>query len=171
MMDDSRSNIPVPVKLIVLGTAAAAWAYAVRQKRRMEFGGKVVVISGASRGLGLELARGFAKEKTNIALLARDQERLTESAVELTNYGIRVLALPCDVSRQEQVRSSVAAIVREFGAIDVLINNAGTIQVGPAEHMDLEDYARAMAGPFLGPALSHAGSYSADEKSAPRPDC
>ena len=151
MMDDSRSNIPVPVKLIFLGTAAAAWAYAVRQKRRMEFAGKVVVISGASRGLGLELARGFAKEKTNIALLARDQERLTESAVELTNYGIRVLALPCDVSRQEQVRSSVAAIVREFGAIDVLINNAGTIQVGPAEHMDLEDYARAMAVHFWGP--------------------
>ena len=61
-MDDSRSNIPVPVKLIFLGTAAAAWAYAVRQKRRMEFAGKVVVISGASRGLGLELARGFASE-------------------------------------------------------------------------------------------------------------
>src|SRR5437867_9061408 len=85
MMDDSRSNIPVPVKLIFLGTAAAAWAYAVRQKRRMEFAGKVVVISGASRGLGLELARGFAREKANIALLARDQERLTESAVELTD--------------------------------------------------------------------------------------
>jgi NAD(P)-dependent dehydrogenase (short-subunit alcohol dehydrogenase family) len=117
----------------------------------MDFAGKVVVISGASRGLGLELARGFAKEKANIALLARDRQRLTESAAELKSYGIRVVALPCDVSQQEQVRSTVAAIVREFGAIDVLINNAGTIQVGPSEHMDLEDYARAMAVHFWGP--------------------
>ena len=107
MMDDSRSNIPVPVKLIFLGTAAAAWAYAVRQKRRMEFAGKVVVISGASRGLGLELARGFAREKANIALLARDQE----FPHGLLHFAMRVNRCPARARRprSKSIRASAGA--------------------------------------------------------------
>ena len=150
-MDDSRSHVPFPIKLIALGATAAAVRYAVRQKRRLDFAGKIVVISGASRGLGLELARGFADEGANIVLLARDEQRLKDSAREIEQHGVRVAALVCDVSREEQVRSAVTSIVRDFGAIDVLVNNAGNIQVGPSEHMDLEDYAEAMAVHFWGP--------------------
>ena len=151
MTGDSPSGSHVPLKLALLGVAAAAMAYGVRQKRRMNFAGKVVVISGGSRGLGLELARGFGAEGASIALLARDEQRLKESATELEQCGARVAALVCDVSREEQVRSTVASIVRDFGGIDVLVNNAGTIRVGPSEHMDLEDYAEAMAVHFWGP--------------------
>ena len=150
-MDDSRSQIPFPIKLIALGATAAAVSYAMRQKRRIDFAGKTVVISGGSRGLGLELARGFADEGANIVLLARDEQRLQDSARELEGRAVRVSSLVCDVSREEQVRSTVASIIRDFGAIDVLINNAGNIQVGPSEHMDLEDYAEAMAVHFWGP--------------------
>jgi short-subunit dehydrogenase len=150
-MDDSRSHIPFPIKIIALGATAAAVSYAVRQKRRLDFTGKTVVISGASRGLGLELARGFADEGANIVLLARDEQRLNDSARELGRRGVQVSARVCDVSREEQVRSTVASIIRDFGAIDVLVNNAGNIQVGPSEHMDLEDYAEAMAVHFWAP--------------------
>src|SRR5918994_3235863 len=136
-MDDSRSQIPFPIKLIVFGATAAAVSYAMRQKRRIDFAGKTVVISGGSRGLGLELARGFADEGANIVLLARDEQRLKENSAELERRGIRASALACDVSREEQVRSAVASIIRNCGTIDVLVNNAGTIQVGPSEHMDL----------------------------------
>jgi NAD(P)-dependent dehydrogenase (short-subunit alcohol dehydrogenase family) len=149
MTANSRPGISLATKLALFGTAAAAVAYTVREKRRLDFSGKTVVISGASRGLGLELARGFADEGANIVLLARDEQRLKENCRELGRRGgIRGAALACDVSREEQVRSAVAAIVRDFGTIDVLVNNAGTIQVGPSEHMDLEDYAAAMAVHF-----------------------
>ena len=65
-----RRSISLPVKLVLAGAAAAAMAYAVRQRRRMDFEGKIVVIAGASRGLGLELARSFAKEGACVVLLA-----------------------------------------------------------------------------------------------------
>ena len=151
MTEKSRPGISIAAKLALFGTAVAAIAYTVREKRRLDFTGKTVVISGASRGLGLELARGFADEGANIVLLARDEQRLKENSAELERRGVRASALACDVSREEQVRSAVASIIRNCGTIDVLVNNAGTIQVGPSEHMDLEDYAEAMAVHFWGP--------------------
>ena len=121
----------------------------------MEFYGKSVVITGGSRGLGLELARGFAAEGANIVLLARDKEQLAEAERELQRFGVRVAALSCDVTNHDEVLKTVGAVAADFG-IDVLINNAGIIQVGPYEHMEIEDFEEAMATHFLGPAcISH----------------
>jgi NAD(P)-dependent dehydrogenase (short-subunit alcohol dehydrogenase family) len=139
------------LKLALAGVAAAGIAYAVRQRRRVDFNRKVVLIAGGSRGLGLELARTFVKEGAVVVLLARNQIQLAETIREFESARSSVAALTCDVSKEEEVRSTVASIVGEFGKIDVLVNNAGVIQVGPAEHMQLEDYAAAMDVHFWGP--------------------
>jgi short-subunit dehydrogenase len=146
-----RSNLSLAVKAAFVAGAAAATVYAARQRRRMEFCGKTVVISGASRGLGLELARGFASEGAHLVLLARNRSQLSEATRELEATGASVSACACDVTKEDEVRNNVAAIVGESKAIDVLINNAGIIQVGPSENMTLEDYASAMAIHFWAP--------------------
>jgi len=152
MKDDSRyEDFPLPFKLAVAGATAAAIAYLVRQRRRMTFKGKTVVIAGASRGLGLELARGFAKEGAHVVLLARNRSKLAEVARELESTGASVSMLGCDVTKEDEVQINVASIIRELATIDVLVNNAGTIQVGPVEHMGLDDFADAMAVHFWGP--------------------
>jgi NAD(P)-dependent dehydrogenase (short-subunit alcohol dehydrogenase family) len=147
----SSSAFRLGFKILIAGTAAAAAVYAVRRRRRMDFKDKTVVISGASRGLGLELARAFAREGAKLVLLARNRDQLAEAVRQLERAGARVSALACDVTNQDQVRADVASIIGEFGAIDVLVNNAGIIQVGPSEHMKVEDYAAAMNVHFWGP--------------------
>jgi NAD(P)-dependent dehydrogenase (short-subunit alcohol dehydrogenase family) len=110
-----------------------------------------VLISGASRGLGLEIARRFAAEGAQLALLAREEDKLAAAANELKRGGIEVYTVPCDVRDAEQARRAVEAVERRFHRIDVLINNAGVIQVGPVEQMGKEDYADAMAIHFWAP--------------------
>jgi NAD(P)-dependent dehydrogenase (short-subunit alcohol dehydrogenase family) len=151
MPENGRYGVSFPVKLMLAGSAAAAVVYAVRQRRRMDFQGKTVLIAGGSRGLGLELARAFVSEGANVILLARNHKQLSEVAREFERARATVAALACDVSQEEEVRSNVASIVGEFGGIDVLVNNAGIIQVGPSEHMKLEDFAAAMDVHFWGP--------------------
>jgi NAD(P)-dependent dehydrogenase (short-subunit alcohol dehydrogenase family) len=150
-MVSTRSSLSFTSKLALLGGATAATVYAVRQHRRMDFEDKIVVITGGSRGLGLELARAFAKERAHLVLLGRNRQQLGEAAQELESTGARVELLGCDVSKQEEVKINVASIISELKRIDVLINNAGTIQVGPVEHMSLDDFADAMAVHFWGP--------------------
>ena len=146
------SNIPFVLRYGLIGAAAAATAvYVARERRRMDFHGRTAVISGASRGLGLELARGFAAEGADLVLLARDEVDLAQAAKELRGGGTQVTPLACNVTEQHQVREAVAKIIASHGKIDVLVNNAGTIQVGPIENMELEDYQSAMTVHFWGP--------------------
>ncbi len=136
---------------LVLG-AAAGLAMAVAARRpTYSFRGRTVIITGGSRGLGLVLAREFAKEGAAIALLARHEGELQEAERELAARGARVLAVPCDVRDRLQVGRAVQLIAERFGRIDVLVNNAGVIQVGPLEHMTLQDFEDAMAVHFFGP--------------------
>jgi short-subunit dehydrogenase len=135
--------------LLVFAGLAATMAV-VRARRRIGFAGKTVLISGGSRGLGLELARLFAKERANLILLARHADQLDRAASELRNFGARVLTLPCDVREADQVRGAMGAIEDHGYAVDVLINNAGIIQVGPIEHMETEDFENALGVHFWG---------------------
>ncbi len=151
MKKHSQNEVSLPVKFAAAGIAIAGCAYALRRYRRIDFAGKTVLISGASRGLGLELARRFAAEHANVVLLARDQERLTEAAQELKRYGIVTATQQCDVTKPEEVRRAVTSVIDEFRSIDVLVNNAGIIQVGPAENMNRDDYADALAVHFWAP--------------------
>jgi NAD(P)-dependent dehydrogenase (short-subunit alcohol dehydrogenase family) len=88
-------------------------------------GGKVAVVTGASKGIGAALARRFCAEGASVALLARSGDLLTALVEDL---GVdRALAIPCDVGNPDEVRSAFAAIRQRFGSIDVLVNNAGLI--------------------------------------------
>jgi len=87
--------------------------------------GKVVMITGASRGIGEAAARLFAEQGAKICLLARSRD---EIAVIAGDIGDAALAIPCDVSRYWEVEAAVAACVETFGGLDVLINNAGVIE-------------------------------------------
>ena len=116
---------------------------------RFSFAGRVVVITGGSRGLGLLLARQLRKEGARLALLARNKEELERAKEELDSPR-GVLTLICDVAERSHVQHAVDSIVQHFGRIDVLINNAGIIQVGPIEHMTYGDYQHAMNTHFWG---------------------
>lgn len=138
-------------RLAMLGAIAAGAFYATRDRRRIAFTGRTVLISGGSRGLGLELARLFAAEGANLVLIARNAEKLSQAERELESHGTRTFTYPCDITDSIQVHQAVAAVVEQVGHIDVLINNAGVIQVSPVENMTLSDYEQAMAVHFWGP--------------------
>jgi len=86
--------------------------------------GKTVAITGASRGIGAAAARAFAAAGANVVLMARDREAIAALAGEI---GQAALAVPCDVTRFWEVETALAAAVKTFGRLDVLINNAGVI--------------------------------------------
>jgi NAD(P)-dependent dehydrogenase (short-subunit alcohol dehydrogenase family) len=133
--------------------AGIAIRQAVRQSRRMNFRGKVVLITGGSRGLGLVLAREFLKEGAQVAICARDQEELRRADEELSRFG-DVLAIVCDITDQDEVEQMASGVRNHFGRVDVLVNNAGVISVGPIESMNIEDFDEAMRTHFWGPLHS-----------------
>lgn len=124
---------------------------ALRKRKRTDFRGRSVVITGGSRGLGLLLARALAQEGARLTLLARDAAELARATQELAAYGTDVFTLACDVRQRAEVQAAVERVIQHYGTIDVLINNAGVIQVGPVEHMQLTDFENAMAVHAWGP--------------------
>jgi NAD(P)-dependent dehydrogenase (short-subunit alcohol dehydrogenase family) len=140
---------------LLLGAAAGAVAALAarriaRNRRGIDFNGRVVVITGGSRGLGLVLARQFAAEGARLCLLARKEEEL-ERAAEHFPPGLDVMTVRCDIRRRSDIRAAIDTILDRWSAIDVLVNNAGVIQVGPLEHMTAGDFENAMATHFWGP--------------------
>jgi NAD(P)-dependent dehydrogenase (short-subunit alcohol dehydrogenase family) len=88
---------------------------------------KIAVITGGSAGIGLAIARGLAAEGVHIALCARNAERTAQVARSISDdYGVRAIGVQADISRAADVDSAVSEIEREFGGVDLLINNAGT---------------------------------------------
>src|SRR5438876_10456797 len=97
--------------------------------------GKVVLITGGSRELGLVLARHICARGGNVGIIARDPDELVRAKTDLVPRGGKVLTIECDLRDAGQIQSAVRRIIDRFGKIDVLINNAGIIEVGPLEHM------------------------------------
>src|SRR5437763_7619944 len=112
---------------------------------------KVVLITGGSRGLGLVLARHICARGGNVAIIARDPDELVRAKTDLVPRGGKVLTVECDLLDAGQTQLAVRKIIDRFGKIDVLINNAGIIEVGPLEHMTPEDFDRAMRLHFWAP--------------------
>jgi NADP-dependent 3-hydroxy acid dehydrogenase YdfG len=104
--------------------------------------GKVVVITGASSGLGEATARLLSMQGAAVALGARRAERLQSLAKELVANGGRALAVATDVSQRDQVKSLVDAAVQHFGRIDVMINNAGLMPQAPLERFKVDEWDR-----------------------------
>jgi NAD(P)-dependent dehydrogenase (short-subunit alcohol dehydrogenase family) len=112
---------------------------------------KTVLITGGSRGLGLVMAREFASEGARVAICARDERELQRAHVDMKRFAVDVMISRCDVTSQPDVQNTISAVNDRFGAIDVLVNNAGVIQVGPLEVMTTEDFDNAMQSHFWGP--------------------
>lgn len=149
-MNEQNKNALMIAALAGAGAVLAARA-AVKRLREYDLRGKVVIITGGSRGLGLVMAREFAREGARIAICARSTEELERARVDLGKSGARVLAVPCDVRDRSQVNEMVNVVRDHYGRVDVLVNNAGVIQVGPMEVMTVEDYEEAMKTHFWGP--------------------
>lgn len=134
---------------VVLG--AALLSRGIRASRRMHFAGRIVVITGGSRGLGLLMARQLVDEGAHVTIAARDQAELDRAHEELTSRGAKVHAVACDVGRREEAERLIRETLEHHGRIDLLINNAGVMKVGPVEHMTHADFEEAMAVHFWAP--------------------
>jgi short-subunit dehydrogenase len=150
-------------KALLLGAAGLgtylAVRGAVRAGRRMDLHGRTALITGGSRGLGLVIARQLADRGVRLVLCSREPDELQRASDDLTARGAEVVAIPCDVTDQEQVETMVRTALDRFGAIDILINNAGTIQVGPFEVTTVEDYEQALRTHFWAPLYTTLAVY------------
>jgi len=113
--------------------------------------GKVAIVTGASRGIGRGIALAFAKEGATVVICARNTEEVVATGNEIKSLGGRTLALPCDVSQRQQVDAVVAATVKEFGTVDILVNTAQAARIGVAfEETSDDDMALALGSGFYG---------------------
>jgi NAD(P)-dependent dehydrogenase (short-subunit alcohol dehydrogenase family) len=141
-----------PRILVLAGALLGAWlAIRVIRTSRYSVRDKVAVITGGSRGLGLVLARHICAQGGSVALIARDPDELARAKADLAPRGGAVLTIECDLLDARQIQSAVRQIIDRFGKIDILINNAGIIEVGPLENMTREDFDRAMRLHFWAP--------------------
>jgi NAD(P)-dependent dehydrogenase (short-subunit alcohol dehydrogenase family) len=141
-----------------LGLTAAALgaAIALRARRRKvpyDFNGKSVVITGGSRGLGLVLARQLAGMGAHLTLMARDEHELRRAVdnIHEREPHADVLIVAGDVRERAEAERAIAKTIERYHRVDVVINNAGIIQVGPLDHMKLSDYDDALKTHFWGP--------------------
>ncbi|PYL65150.1 MAG: ketoacyl reductase, partial [Verrucomicrobia bacterium] len=136
-------RVLLPAGAVLLG----AWVTArTIRTARYTLCDKVAVITGGSRGLGLVLARDICAQGGSVALIARDREELARAKADLARRGgaPNAFGVQCDLLDAAQIEAAVRQIIDRFGKIDILINNAGIIEVGPLEHMTREDFERAM---------------------------
>lgn len=142
------------VRLAAAGALAGAALAAIplaRRLRALDLVGRVAMVTGGSRGLGLCLAEELVAQGARVAIVARDPAELAEAEARLFALGGEVLALRRDITDPAAPQDLVDAVVRRFGGLDVLINNAGLITVGPITDMSIEDFERQMAVHFWGP--------------------
>jgi NAD(P)-dependent dehydrogenase (short-subunit alcohol dehydrogenase family) len=134
-----------------LAMLAAARVAGGLKARRHSFAGQTVLITGASRGLGLVLARMFAAEGAHVAILARGGAALADAAQELRAKGADIDAFEADITNPVEAERAVQRLISRWGRIDVLVNNAGQILSAPQQHVTVEDFERSMAVHFYGP--------------------
>lgn len=105
--------------------------------------GKVAVVTGASSGLGADAALAYAKAGADVALLARRIEKLNEVKTEIEQLGRKVVAVECDVTKEESVKTAMQTVLETFGHIDILLNNAGVAVRGGVDSMSVEDWDKS----------------------------
>jgi short-subunit dehydrogenase len=149
-----RDNAYAKTGLLLAGAAGVTLLglrYALREEP--DFRGHVVLITGGSRGLGLSMAEEFRRLGTHLVLLARDEKELAAATSQLQKRirsTAEILSLPCDVSVEDDVLYAIESAMASFGRIDVLVNNAGVIQVGGIDSQTIQDFHDAMAVNFWG---------------------
>ncbi len=121
-------------------------------RRHDDISGEVAVVTGASRGLGLLLARELARHSCPLVICARDAAELERAASDLRAMGAEVTTVACDLADEAAPQQLVRTALELHGRLDILVNNAGIIQVGPAQTTEAEDYETALNTMALAPA-------------------
>jgi short-subunit dehydrogenase len=116
----------------------------------LDYTGKVVVITGASSGIGEQSAEEFAKLHANVVLVSRNEEQLQKIATRLSKYQTKTFVYACDVSDKDQVDKMGKTIIEKFGTIDVLVNNAGFGIYNTVEKTTTDELESQMSTNFLG---------------------
>ncbi|OGW24895.1 MAG: 3-oxoacyl-[acyl-carrier-protein] reductase, partial [Nitrospirae bacterium GWC2_42_7] len=106
----------------------------------MEYKGQVVLVTGGARGIGKAIAEMFAKKGADLALADISLESASETAKEMTSYGVRAMAVKLDVSKSADVAKAFEDITKEYGKIDILVNNAGITKDSLLVRMKEEDW-------------------------------
>ena len=149
----NKSRTALHTAQVFTGIVAVAAAYALKSRPRKR-PGQVVLITGGSRGLGLALAERYGRSGAKLILAARDVEELIGARQTLLDREAiqslyDVLLIPADLTDASQATMLLDHAISHFGRIDVLINNAGIIEVGPVENQPIAAYHRAMATNFF----------------------
>lgn len=115
--------------------------------------GKTAIVTGGGRGLGAQIAEGFAEAGANVVVCSRKLEACQEFSEQLKLKGVKSLALACDVTNPEDVKNVIQKTLEQFGSIDILVNNSGASWGAPVVDMPLEAWEKVMAvnvtGTFL----------------------
>jgi NAD(P)-dependent dehydrogenase (short-subunit alcohol dehydrogenase family) len=131
----------------------------------LELTGKRAVVAGASRGIGLAVAHGLVAEGVQVALIGRDRERLERAAAELRGASSRPSVLPvvCDTGSDEAIAAMAQTVTGELGGVDILVNCAAKVNVGPMRDMDLDEHLNVKLKGYLrcarafAPAMAERG--------------
>lgn len=139
----------------LLGAAVVVASNATAKRRKTEMRGKVIVITGGSRGLGLEIARIFGQNGAHLVLAARNAEEMQRALVSLHKSGAipnvsSALTVVCDVTKPEDCQNLIAQAIDRYGRVDVLINNAGIIDIAPFQDQPLSAFHESMDINFYG---------------------
>jgi NAD(P)-dependent dehydrogenase (short-subunit alcohol dehydrogenase family) len=122
-------------------------------KQLFELGGRVAVVTGGSRGLGLQMAEALGEMGAKIAISARKKDELEQAVAHLKTQGIEATAYPCDLGKREQVEPFASAVLAKFGKVDILVNNAGATWGAPAEDHPMDAWDKLvnlnLSGMFL----------------------
>lgn len=146
-------NIDSPVKSILGWAATGVGVFlvahaVVKALSKLNLQGKVVLITGGSRGFGLVLARHLADRGARLAICARSADDLELARQELDSRGAEVITMTVDVTDNEEIKAAVRDVIKHYGRLDVLVNNAGIVQIGPQHLMGIEEYQVAMQTNF-----------------------
>ena len=122
-------------------------------KQLMNLEGRVSVVTGGATGLGLQMATALAEAGSHVAICSRKLENCEQAAHEVEKLGVKTFAVGCDVTKPDQVEAMKDAVLKKFGRVDVLVNNAGRAWVAPVEDMPLDRWQQVMdlniTAPFL----------------------
>ena len=119
----------------------------IRMKRTIEFDltGKKAIVTGASRGLGIELATSLAEYGADVAIMATNTEKLEKAAKEIREKtGREIIPVPVNIAEEASVEEAVQKVKEVFGTIDILVNNAGIIRYGAPEEISYEDWTECL---------------------------
>ncbi|MCQ2599911.1 MAG: SDR family oxidoreductase [Treponema sp.] len=110
-------------------------------KNYFDLTGQVAIVTGCSTGLGVQMAKALANQGATIVAMARRKDKIEEVAKEIADtYKVKTLAIQCDITDTDRVNAAVDEVLKEFGRIDIVINNAGTGAVAPAEDITDEQF-------------------------------